>query len=196
MIEKIVSDFISNHEVDEESFPVNTSAMKQDKSVAKKREVYLRIPFVGRPSSKLQRRIQDTLETDDLQVKTAFSTTKVGEYFNLKSRCSRLFAANVVYRFTCSRDSSITYIGETTRQLFERITDHRGKDGKSAVLGHLQECTHCQDSTNISTAFDILQRCSPSNIGSAEAILISKYCPSLNTQLGPWKGTMVSLSLY
>ena len=194
MIEKTISDFITTHKVCEDSFTVGSKPVRQEK-IAEKRKVYFRIPFVGKPSSRLQRRIQDNLQRDDLNVQVAFCTTKVGEYFNLKSRCSRLFSANVVYKFTCSRDSSTTYIGETKRQLFERIKDHRGRDKKSAVLQHLYDCNQCQNS-DIATLFEILQRCSAQNVCSTEAILISKYRPPLNTQLGPGKGAVVSLSLY
>jgi hypothetical protein len=41
-----------------------------------------------------------------------------------------------------------------------------------------------------------LRHCSPANICSMEALLISKNHPSLNTQLGPGRGTMVALTLY
>ena len=194
MIEKAINDFVTSHKVCEGCFEDVSKPVRQEKG-ADKRQVYFRIPFVGKPSSRLQRRIQNNLQGDDLDVKVAFCTTKVGEYFNLKSRCSRLFTANVVYKFTCSNDSNTTYLGETKRQLFERILEHRGKDKKSAVLHHLYECNHCQNN-DIVTSFEIVQRCSAKNIGSTEALLISKHRPSLNTQLGPGKGAMVSLTLY
>ena len=194
IIEKTISDFINNYGVCEESFSGSLKLERKEKNTDK-REIYLRIPFVGKPSTRLQRRLENNLNNDNLRVKTAFCTTKVGEYFNLKSRCSRLFSANVVYKFTCSRDSNITYLGETKRQLFERVLDHRGRDQKSAVLQHLYECKNCQNS-NISTCFEIVQRCSSKTICSAEALLISNYCPSLNTQLDPGNGTAVSLTLY
>ena len=98
-------------------------------------------------------------------------------YFNLKSKCSRLFAANVLYKFTCSNDSSITYLGETKRQLFKRISDHKGTDKKSAVLQHLQDCIRCQNS-DISKCFEIVQRCLAKTICSTEALLIAKHCPT------------------
>ena len=47
---------------------------------------------------------------------------------------SNLFKSNVVYKFTCSRDESIAYIGETQRCIFERIADHTDKTKESAII--------------------------------------------------------------
>ena len=194
MIDSTIADFVKTNKISEERFKVN-SEMRQKEGVAEIKDIYVRIPYVGKPSLRLQRRIQENLILDKVNIKAAFWTTKVGEYFNLKSKCSRLFTANVVYKFTCSSDSGITYLGETKRQLFKRVSDHKGNDKNSAVLQHLQGCVHCQNS-NVSNCFEIVERCSPKNICSTEALLIAKHCPSLNTQLGPSKGTVVSLSLY
>ena len=139
--------------------------------------------------------LRNELELHGLRVRATFSTTKVGSYFNLKSQCSTLFTANVVYRFTCSCDKSISYVGETRRQLFRRIEEHCDITQKSAVLDHLGGCDACQDH-NISESFEILQRCGRGNILSTEAMMICKLRPSLNTQLGPFKGAAVSLALY
>jgi hypothetical protein len=195
LIETVISDFIKSHSINEESFETNIVQQKE-KAADSKKKVFLKIPFVGRPSSRLQRRIQEQLQNDDLRIKVAFSTTKVGEYFSLKSKCSTLFKSNVVYKFTCSRDRSTTYIGETQRHLFKRIQDHRGDDKNSAIFNHLYQCNQCQNVKNIAASFEILKHCTSTNIGSMEALLISKHWPSLNIQLGPGRGTIVSLTLY
>lgn len=123
------------------------------------------------------------------------TTTKVQSYFSLKSRCSTLFTANVVYLFSCPCDKSVSYVGETRRQLFRRILEHGKMGTNSAVFEHLEGCDACQDK-NIAESFTILQRCGSANICSVEAMFINKLRPSLNTQLGPSKGAAVSLSLY
>ena len=193
MIDRIIADFVTN-KLSEGSGEVNPE-IKPKEGATEVQDVYIRIPYVGRPSLRLQRRLQENLASGDVKVKTAFATTKVAEYFSLKSKCSRLFAANVVYRFTCPRDSGITYVGETKRQLFRRVSDHKGKDKKSAVLQHLMDCAQCQDS-DVVQSFEVIERCLPRTICSTEALLISKYNPSLNTQLGPCKGAVVPLSIY
>ena len=35
-------------------------------------------------------------------------------YFNKKSKCSEGFDANVIYKYTCSKDQNISYVGETS----------------------------------------------------------------------------------
>ena len=93
-------------------------------------------------------------------------------------------------------DGGPTYIGETRRQLFQRVTDHRGKDKKSAVFDHLYNCLECQSVSIISNQFEILKKCDARNLLTFEALLIEKNRPALNIQLGPTKGRMVSLALY
>ena len=159
-------------------------------------EVYVCVPYVGKPSLKLQFRIRKEMQEHRIKTIAAYKTTKVGSYFNLKSSCPHLFHSNVVYQFSCFRDVSSTYIGETRRQLFQRVDDHRGKDKKSAVFDHLYKCDSCQSLQNLGSQFSILQKCNKRSILSYEALLIARNCPKLNTQLGPGKGTMVSLSLY
>ena len=129
-----------------------------------------------------------------INVKAAYSTTKVSEYFSLKSSTPTLHKSNIVYMFTCSCDKSISYVGESRRQLFGRIREH-SSDNNSAIFDHIYNCVPCQES-NITDRFEILLNCSRYNILSAEAMLISKYKPILNTQLGPNAGAAVSLSLY
>ena len=131
-----------------------------------------------------------------INIMAAYTSTRVGSYFNLKSNCSRSFKSNVVYKFTCSVDQNVSYIGETKRQLFRRVLDHTKTDKKSAVFGHLYVCTNCQNSKNIMDQFEILKKCESKNIYSFEALLIAKFKPNLNTQLGPGNGTKTSLALY
>ena len=116
---------------------------------------------------------------------------------SLKTKCLKLFRSNVVYKYTCCRDDYTTYIGETRRQLYRRVTEHTsGKDQESAVFDHIFQCKHCQLVKNISDCFEVIRSCQPGNILSFEAMYISKYRPRLNIQLGPGNGKMVALSLY
>ena len=167
-----------------------------DNNTEPKKKIYFKLPYFGKPTRTLSRRIQEQFRNYDIDVRPAFSTTKVASYFCLKSQCSVFFKADVVYKFTCSRDEGISYVGETRRQLFTRISEHcTGKDKKSAVFNHLYDCNECQNS-NLSQNFKIIQNCDKFNIYSVEAILIAKHSPKLNIQLGPGKGKMITLALY
>ena len=187
--------FIESNGINERSFE-NKQGIKNGNQDKDRPDAYVVVPFVGKPSIKLQHRLCKTMEDNGIQVSPAFRTTKVASYFNLKSSCPLLFKSNVVYQFVCSCDENTTYIGETRRQLFRRVEDHKGKDKQSAVFSHLYNCNACQSVQNISQQFRILKKCRRNNILSLEAILISKHRPVINTQLGPGKGTMVSLALY
>ena len=93
--------------------------------------------------------------------------------------CSEEFNANVVYKYTCSVDQNISYIGETSRQMFRRIADDRkGTDKNSALFEHLLNCKHCQNS-NIMRNFTVLKRCKKSDLYSLESMLIEEQNPKL-----------------
>ena len=107
-----------------------------------------------------------------------------------------MFKSNVVYKFTCLVDPDTSYIGESKRQFFERITEHRNGKNNSAVFAHLYMCETCQKTPNITQQFEILQHCTAKTILSAEAILLSKFQLSLNKQLGPGNGMLTFLKIY
>ena len=99
------------------------------------------------------------------------------------------------YKFTGSCDKNISYIGETRRQLFRRINEHRENGNNSGIFSHLFDCTICQNTEEFSNCFDILQSGTRYNIMCLESLLISRHQPSLNKQMGPSRGT-ISLRLY
>ena len=94
------------------------------------------VGFVG--SSPLvyqfQKQITSIFQKHNINIKPAYTSKKVSDYFTKKSKCSEVFDANVIYKYTCSADQSISYIGETSRQIFRRITDHCGTDKNSAIF--------------------------------------------------------------
>ena len=194
-VETELTNFVSEFDIKKNNF-TKTQPEKEKKSDTELTKAYLCVPFVGRPSTKIQTRIRRELLHHQVKAMSAFKTQKVGSYFSLKPTSPFLFQSNVVYKFTCHRDGGPTYIGETRRQLFQRVTDHRGKDKKSAVFDHLYNCLECQSVSIISNQFEILKKCDARNLLTFEALLIEKNRPALNIQLGPTKGRMVSLALY
>ena len=195
VVNNVCDAFITENKIDKESFNKDHQVQSRQR-VRNQNEVYVCIPYVGRPSTKLQHKIRKEMQSLGVTTMAAFKTTKVGSYFSLKPPCPHLFQSNVVYQFSCFRDGNSTYIGETRRQLFQRVDDHRGKDKKSAVFDHVYNCNPCQSVPNISSQFRILKKCDGRSILSCEALLIARYRPVLNVQLGPARGRMVSLSLY
>ena len=56
-----------------------------------------------------------------LNHQTGLHQQKVSDYFSNKSKCLEVFEANVIYKYTCSVDQSISYFGETSRQIFDKL---------------------------------------------------------------------------
>ena len=77
----------------------------------------------------------------------------MSKYFNFKIKCSEIFDATVIYKYTCSVDQKIFFIAVTERQLFRRLTDLKGKDKRRVMLDYLFNCKHCLYS-NIKNYFE------------------------------------------
>ena len=194
-IDRNIEEFLSSHSINENSFK-NVGIGKEEQP-EKSQESYITIPYIGKPSLKFQRKIQDhMLKRHDVAIRSAYTTTKVSSYFSLKSKCSPLFKSNIVYKFTCSEDRNTSYIGESRRQLVRRIEEHRsGSDKNSAIFNHLYQCVTCQNVKNVTDSFEIMESCKWYNILTIEAMMISTHCPILNTQLGPSRGKMTTFSV-
>ena len=155
------------------------------------------IPFIGKPSVTLRRSLTTIFkEHFGVEMRGAFKSCKIGEFFSLKSSIPHSLRANVVYKFTCRLDAATFYIGKTKRQLARRVLEHlRPADGKdTAVTTHLRSCIPCQ-SVDVND-FSILRSCS--NNGEClghEALLIKRLKPPLNTQLHE-SGTETSLKIF
>ena len=195
-ITSIIDDFMQLNKISDKTYQRGNYLNTKPKIDDCTKKAYFAVPFVGNASIKLQNTVKSELIKHNITIIFTYSTTSVGSYFNLKTHCSKLFKSSVVYKFTCSGDQSVSYIGETKRQLFKRVAEHTKSDHKSAVFDHLYNCTKCQDSRNIMEHFEILTSTTTNNIYSLEALLIKKFRPVLNMQLGPGNGTRTSLSLY
>ena len=94
----------------------------------------------------------------------------------LKSSFDRDLKSHVVYEIKCNGCGSI-YVGQTSRHVTTRITEHQKKD--SQVGQHLVEC---RGATN-DIEWRILDACrSVEKLMIIEAIYISKLKPALNTR--------------
>ena len=73
-------------------------------------------------------------------------TTKVQEYFSLKSKTPLILNSNVVYKFTCSRDVNVTYIGTSARHLSIRAGEHLNvsRSRKSAIKEHIKNAVRAK----------------------------------------------------
>ena len=93
-----------------------------------KRDVFLKIPFLGVQSFRMKRKLKSIIEHFYPQVNARIifqSSNSIQNFFKFKDRIPLSLASSVVYQYTC-RQCSATYIGETKKQLKVRISQHKG----------------------------------------------------------------------
>ena len=187
-IENTITSFVnstnaSKTKVLEEDSPENTI------------EEYFVVPYIGKASEKLCKRVKVEMLQHNVNIRSAYRTTKVGSHLSLKQPVPTLFKANVVYQFKCPYEKDTRYIGETQRQFYKRIIEHTTTTS-SAVHEHIQRCNGCLADDTIIKSFSIIRKCDSSCILSEEAIFIKKLEPNLNVQMGPFKGARVPTTIF
>lgn len=167
-----------------------------NKTKEKTNYVVVKIPYYGRASIILKRNILRLLRSaKNTKIKICFVSRRLRSIFSLKSNTSKALQSSVIYKFQCSGDPNICYVGETGRQLIRRINDHLSTN--TAITHHLRECQFCDiRCDNILENFKILHKASNQFDRSVkEALYIQKLKPSLNSQCMSGKKTY-SLQLF
>ena len=129
--------------------------------------VSIKIPFIGSPSIKLSKLLSDIFnDTFGITLSPVFTSFKVKNYFSLKSRTPKFLCTNVVYEFQCLCDTSVSYIGVTSRPLCTRAEEHlnvfrKSRAEVSAISKHLHTCQKCFAGTrhNQLEHFEINRNC-------------------------------------
>ena len=163
---------------------------------SEQRFIIFKLPFIGKASVDFKKDFGKLmLQKFKIDIKCVYTTCKIGQFFSLKSASPSSLAANVVYRFKCSLDANISYIGKTDRHLMTRMKEHLNPNSqeKSAVTKHISQCAHCQDNVGFDN-FEILRHCRDNRSTFLhETFLIRKHKPSLNTQLHNRGGTLLHI---
>ena len=116
------------------------------------------------------------------------SSTRIYSFFPFKDRIPKFLRSGVVYLFKC-RCCSTSYVGQTTRHLHTRVTEHLGispitvkpssSPVMSSIFSHLKTTGHTANFDD----FEILSSCSDDReLMIHESLLISKLKPTLNVQ--------------
>ena len=126
--------------------------------------------------------------TYNVKLLPVFTSSKIGDYFSLKSVAPFPYSTNVVYQFNCLRDAGRSYIGQTKRHLLTRVNEHLSLDKprghKSEVKSHIYKCTSCHKQFLSIQNFKVLRKCKTSyETRIHEALKIKKLRPKLNKQL-------------
>ena len=158
----------------------------------------LRIPYVGILSHEFKNKITNLFHKElNIEIFPIFKTTKLSEFFSLKSQTPKALTCNVVYKFTCLCDSSLTYIGKTKRHLGVRVEEHLGYQREKPVgeiKTHLKKCDLCKQS-NLDNFQIVKKSMSDHEAKINEALVIKNENPPLNKNLFN-KGSLFTLNIY
>ena len=165
------------------------------KIIRDKVETIFVLPYIGLPSVIFGRKIKDLLIRNyGIEVKVVYTTFKVKNYFSLKCRTPLPLLANVVYKFNCSRDADLSYIGKTKRHLVTRVREH--SKSASAVCEHLEGCDACKSDYSVEKNFKILDKGNNDfEITIKESLQIKNNKPPLNKKLMT-QGTSFLLKIF
>ena len=181
-VDKIIKKFLNSH-FNHENDEATNKAKEQN-------FIVIKIPYYGKATLTLKRNINKLLRRfENTKVKICFTCRRLRSVLPIKEKSPIPLRSSVIYKFCCSRDPNVCYIGETGRQLVRRINEHMTTN--SAVSSHLNVCNACPTNCDALTEnFTIIY-----NAGDnfdrviAEALLIKKLKPSLNTQCMSGKKT-------
>ena len=142
----------------------------------------IKLQYLGKPSVKLKKDINRILRAlGNKRIKVCFYMRRLSTFFTNKDRSHDLLKASVVYKYTCSEDPDIFYVGETTRQLIRRAQQHY-TDPNSGIYRHIQFCNTCNQN-NFYQNFKILASATDEcDLEIKEALYIKDLTPSLNIQ--------------
>ncbi len=167
----------------------------RDKKVTvPKRQFLMCLPFMGRDSLVLKRKLLSFFSTQfpAFQLKIVFkSGPKIGNFLNFKDILPFCVSSFVIYRYSCSH-CIMTYIGKTTRHLLIRMSEHLGISHRTrkirkynpkqttAIREHIRICEHSGSFDDFKIAsqgktdFELLIK---------ESLLVGKEQPILNKQI-------------
>ena len=164
-----------------------------------KKVVYFCLPFTGSHSLQIRTQINRLCNAayPHLNIRFIFRSSKrISSFFPFKDKVPTFLRSGVVYLFKC-RCCSASYVGQTTRHLHTRVSEHLGltpitgqpssSPVMSSIFSHINTTGH---SANFDD-FKILSSCSDTcELLIHESLFISKLKPTLNVQ-----GSSIPLNL-
>jgi len=180
---KFIDNVINNFLCKTNTLNVDSNCSEEDLPT-----VLLSVPFFGKSSVRFGRNLTAIISNKfNVRVRVVYSTFKLKSYFRLKSLSPFYLLSNVVYQYKCMNDScSDSYVGYTTRHLFERCNEHLdlSSNKKSEIKDHVRHCFTCQGLCADYTDFTILRKCKNTvDCKFFEAFAIKRLQPSLNKQM-------------
>ena len=102
--------------------------------------------------------------------------------FSTKDNIPKCLKSNVVYKFICA-NCNVSYVGETTRHLTTRITEHLKLDKQSHIFKHINNSEDCKRKCD-DYCFSVLDSAS------------SKYHLKKSSAMQPLYVYMISICLF
>ena len=106
---------------------------------------YFKLPYIGSFSFVTQKRVRQFAKCycNNIDVKLAFSSFKIGDMFGVKDPIPRGLRTCVVYKFLCA-SCNACYVGETPRHLSTRVREHLISNGTSHIFRYLHNFPQCR----------------------------------------------------
>ena len=106
---------------------------------------YFKLPYIGPFSVVTQKRVRQFAKCycNNIDVKLAFSSFKIGDMFGVKDPIPRGLRTCVVYKFLCA-SCNACYVGETPRHLSTRVREHLISNGTSNIFRYLHNSPQCR----------------------------------------------------
>ena len=180
-------------------FPDHTFCLRLPVLTASKKIIYFCLPFTGIHSLQIRTQINRLCNAafPHLDIRFVFcSSRRISSFFPFKDEVPKYLRSSVVYLFKC-RCCSTSYVGQTTRHLHTRISEHLGispitgkrstNPAMSSILSHINASGHPANFDD----FQILSSSSDSYELMIHESLLNKYKPNLNIQ-----GSSIPLNLF
>ena len=156
-----------------------------------KQKIFVSMPYFGTHGEKMKNEITELVGKIYPQVDLVLALVNpftIGSLFPYKDRMPMMLKSSVIYKYSCAHCASGTYVGSTTRAVYMRISEHRGRSyrtnsllktpTKSSIREHALRCKQ-----GISDAeFTILAQegGSETSLRMLESLFIIRERPSLN----------------
>ena len=117
-------------------------ANAKEKEICKKDFLFtIAILSFGKISQQFSKQLKVLIENKfNVDINVYYATLKIGSNFQLKCTTLTHLISNFVYKFACSFDTNVTYVGMTSRHLGVREEEHLHSKKDSAVLKHINVC--------------------------------------------------------
>ena len=164
---------------------INSTLIAQSDNL---QQFYCSLPYFGAASDRMCNELKIIFKKYFPNIQLSIILTndfKIGSFFRYKDTLPKVLRSSLIYQYSCVQCTS-AYVGMTSRNLYERIAEHRGfssrtnrplaKPPHSAVRLHSEQCGSFPTSDN----FKILAQCNKKDLRILESLFIYKVRPILN----------------